>query len=103
MIELAKEWYEYPLERFSKATTDSYAIIRYEDLVQNPRKIITEVYEKFDFDLSPEFERVLDDATQTTHSFKSKHHYSLRKMGLSRRKILRTFASVFKRFGFDTR
>jgi hypothetical protein len=103
MIELAKEWYEYPLERFSKAPENSYAIIRYEDLVANPREIITTIYAKFGFELAPEFERILNEAAQTAHSFKSKHHYSLRKMGLSKRKILKTFAFVFKRFGFDTR
>jgi hypothetical protein len=102
MIELAKEWYEYPLERFSKAPVDNYAIIRYEDLIQNPRDIIADIYAKFGFKLSPEFEQILNDAAQTTHLFKSKHHYSLRKMGLSKRKILKTFDFVFKRFGFDT-
>lgn len=103
MLELAKEWYEYPLERFSKAPPDSYAIIRYEDLVQNPKQIIAGIYEKFGFDLAPEFEKILDEAGQRETSYKSGHKYSLRKMGLTRKGILKTFAFVFKRFGFDTR
>lgn len=103
MLELAKEWYEYPLERFSKAPPDSYAIIRYEDLVQNPKQIIAGIYEKFGFDLAPEFEKILDEAGQRETSYKSGHKYSLRKMGLTRKGILKTFAFVFKRFGFDMR
>jgi hypothetical protein len=103
MLELAKEWYEYPLERFAKAPPDSYAIIRYEDLVQNPKQIITGIYEKFGFDLAPEFEKILDEAGQREISYKSGHKYSLRKMGLTKKGILKTFAFVFKRFGFDTR
>ena len=103
MIELAKEWYEYPLERFSIAPSDSYAIIRYEDLVQNPRQIIMDIYDKFGFEVSPEFETILEEATTRTTSYKSRHKYSLQKMGLSKREILKTFAFVFKRFGFDTR
>jgi len=103
MLELAKEWYEYPLERFSKAPEDSYAIIRYEDLVQNPRLVITEVYEKFGFDLSLEFENILEEASQESTGFRSNHRYSLRKMGLSKREILKRFDTIFKRFGFDTR
>lgn len=103
MLELAREWYEYPLERFSKAPPDSYAIIRYEDLVQNPKQIIAGIYEKFGFDLAPEFEKTLDEAGQRETSYKSGHKYSLRKMGLTRKGILKTFAFVFKRFGFDTR
>lgn len=103
MLELAREWYEYPLERFSKAPPDSYAIIRYEDLVQNPKQIITEIYEKFGFELAPEFEKILEEAGQRETSYKSSHKYSLRKMGLTKKGILKTFAFVFKRFGFDTR
>lgn len=103
MIELAKEWYEYPLERFSIAPSDSYAIVRYEDLVQNPRQIITDIYDKFGFEISLEFETILEEATTRTTSYKSRHKYSLQKMGLSKKEILKTFAFVFKRFGFDTR
>lgn len=103
MLELAREWYEYPLERFSKAPPDSYAIIRYEDLVQSPKQIITEIYEKFGFELAPEFEKILEEAGQRETSYKSSHKYSLRKMGLTKKGILKTFAFVFKRFGFDTR
>ena len=103
MLELAKEWYEYPLERFAEAPEDSYAIIRYEDLVQNPGQIVSEIYEKFGFDLAPEFAAILDEATLKTASYKSNHRYSLRKMGLTKKEILKTFALIFKRFGFDTR
>jgi len=103
MIELAKEWYKYPLERLSSAPSDSYAIIRYEDLVQNPRQVIKEIYEKFAFELSPEFGRILDEAAEHSISYTSGHKYSLRKMGLSKKSILETFAFVFKQFGFDTR
>jgi hypothetical protein len=103
MIELAKEWYEYPLERFSQAPPDSYAIVRYEDLVLNPKKVIAGIYDKFGFDLASEFESILDEASSRAVSYKSKHKYSLREMGLSKQGLVKTFASVFKRFGFDTR
>ena len=103
MIELAKAWYEYPLERFAKAPEDSYEIIRYEDLAKAPKQIVTDLYEKFGFELTPEFEQILDEADQAARGYKSTHKYSLRKMGLSRKRILKTFAFVFKRFGFDTR
>lgn len=103
MLELAKEWYEYPLERFATAAENSYAIIRYEDLAQNPKQFVSDIYEKFGFELSPDFQTILDEASQVSTSFKSKHNYSLGKMGLTKEQIVKTFALVFKRFGFDTR
>lgn len=100
LLELAKEWYEYPLERFSQAPADSYAIVRYDDLVQTPGQIISDIYEKFGFELSLEFRNILDEANQRAACYKSKHRYSLQKMGLTRKEILQTFGFVFKRFGF---
>jgi hypothetical protein len=103
LLELAKEWYEYPLDRFSQAPADSYVIIRYDDLMQNPRQIVENIYKKFGFELAPEFGKILDEANQRSACYKSRHNYSLRKMGLSKKRILKTFAFVFKRFGFSTR
>jgi hypothetical protein len=101
LLELAKEWYEYPLECFSKAPVESYAIVRYEDLMRDPRQVLTCVYEKFGFEISPEFRNILDQENLRAASYQSKHNYSLRKMGLSKKRILRTFAFVFRRFGFS--
>jgi hypothetical protein len=103
MVELAREWYAYPLERFASAPPDSYFIIRYEDLVQDPKGIITEIYQKFGFELSAEFKEILEQETRSEHAYRSQHMYSLRKMGLSKKKILKTFDFVFKRFHFETR
>jgi hypothetical protein len=64
--------------------------------------MITDVYEKFGFEISPEFGKTLAEAERNAANYKSKHAYSLRKMGLSRKQILKTFAFVFKRFGFST-
>jgi hypothetical protein len=101
MIELAREWYAYPLERFASAPPNSYAIIRYEDLIQNPKEVIMGIYRKFGFELSAEFEKILEQETRNEHAYHSKHKYSLRKMGLSKKQILKTFGFVFKRFHFE--
>ena len=103
LIELAKAWYEYPLEQLAKADPNSYAIIRYEDLVKDPEKVISEVYSRFGFHISPEFRKLLQEKKEAARAYKSKHRYSMRKMGLSKNQLLKTFSTVIKRFGFDTR
>lgn len=103
LLELAKEWYEYPLERFSQAPAESYAIVRYDDLVRNPRQTVIDIYEKFGFALSTEYEAILGQANRDSSGYRIRHRYPLRKMGISKKEILKTFAFVFKRFGFSTR
>jgi omega-hydroxy-beta-dihydromenaquinone-9 sulfotransferase len=103
LLELAKEWYEYPLERLSRAPEESYTIVCYDDLVQKPRQIVREIYEKFGFELTPGFDQILNEANRRAASYKSKHDYSLQRVGLTKKQIVKTFAFVFKRFGFSRR
>jgi hypothetical protein len=102
LIRLAKEWYEYPLQQLEKAAPDSYEIIVYEELASDPRGVIMGMYEKFGFDMSPAFDDVLAQANIAAKTYKSKHRYSLKKIGLTRQQLIQTFRLVIDRFGFDT-
>jgi hypothetical protein len=102
LVGLAKEWYEYPLEQLEKASPESYEIVVYDELAQNPKGVITRMYEKFGFEVSPEFQFALDKANIAAKTYKSKHRYSLEKIGLTKLQIVKTFRLVFDRFGFDT-
>jgi hypothetical protein len=102
LIQLAKEWYDYPLEQLDHAAPGSYEIVVYDELVKDPKRVISGFYEKFGFEVSPEFEAILDQANLAAKSYQSKHRYSLKKIGLSNEKLVATFKDVLERFGFDT-
>ncbi|MGD2163815.1 MAG: sulfotransferase [Anaerolineales bacterium] len=102
LVQLAKEWYEYPLEQLEKASPDSYEIVIYDELASDPKGVIKATYEKFGFEVSPEFEAALVQANAAARTYKSKHRYSLEKIGLTKRQLIRTFRLVIDRFGFDT-
>jgi hypothetical protein len=101
LMDLAEEWYRYPLERFKQAPLESYFIVRYEDMVKNPDKKIREIYEHFGFEVSNRFARILRRETRRAKRYKSKHQYSLKKMGLSKQRILKKYEFVFDRFNFE--
>ncbi len=101
LIELAEEWYRYPLERLETAPSDSYIIVKYDDLVADPGKVVTDIYNHFGFEIGPRFARLLERETQKAQGYKSKHTYSLKEMGLTKQRIIRTFKFVFERFGFE--
>lgn len=102
LVQLAKEWYEYPLEQLEKAAPDSYVIVVYDELASDPKGVITEMYAKFGFEVSDEFEDVLERANLAARTYRSKHRYSLDKIGLTKDQLVRTFRLVIDRFGFDT-
>ena len=102
VIEMARHWYSYPLQRLERAPDDCYAIVKYDDLVGDPERTVREVYARFDFEIDPTFARVLREESAKARGFRSQHQYVLEDTGLSRQQILNDYREVFERFGFDT-
>jgi hypothetical protein len=94
VIEHSKHWYLYPHQYLKTLPPDQYIRVYYKDLVADPEGTIRKIYQQFNFELSPEYARVLKAEAEKAKSYKSKHRYSLKKMGLSEQRIRREFQSV---------
>ena len=94
VIEYSKHWYLYPHQYLKNLPADQYIRVRYKDLIADPKKTVEEIYRRFDFDLSPAYAKILQAEADKARSYKSKHRYSLRKMGLSKKRIQREFQFV---------
>ena len=94
VIEHSKHWYYYPHQYLKQLPPDQYIRVRYKDLVTDPQKTIKHIYKQFNFEISPEYEQVLKAEAEKAKSFKSKHKYSLKKMGLNPGRIQREFKSI---------
>jgi hypothetical protein len=94
VIEHSKHWYIYPHQYLKGLPSEQYIRVNYQDLVADPKATIENIYRQFGFDLSPEYERILLAEAEKARSFKSKHRYSLNKMGLSKKRIQREFGFV---------
>ena len=88
-------------DRLEAAPPDSYIIVKYDDLVANPGKVVTDIYNHFGFEIGPRFARLLERESKKAKLYKSKHTYSLKEMGLTKQRIIQTFKFVFERFGFE--
>ena len=103
VYEGAKVFYTYPLVRFSRAPEDSYAIVKYEDLVRKPSDIILGIYQKFGFPLTSKYSSILKEEDDRAEKYRSRHEYSMEEFGLSARQIVEDFKEAFERFDFDRR
>lgn len=101
LIEMARHWYTYPLERLESAPADNYAIVKYDDLVSDPERTVKTVYDRFGFEVGPAFGRVLEEESARARGYRSRHAHSPEENGLTRRQILDTYQDIFERFGFD--
>ena len=103
ILDMARHWYSYPLERLSQAPQDSYIVVNFNHLVHDARATVGEIYDRFGLDISPEFDGILRHATERARNHESEHEYSLQEMGLTCDQVVTTYRDVFERFGFDTR
>ena len=102
ILQFSKFWYDYPLQVLSEIDSQNYLIIKYDDLVDNPEKIVNQIYTHFGFSMCSDFEQTIKQTIQTAKGYRSNHHYALDEMGISHNQVLETYADIFERFGFDT-
>lgn len=100
LLEMIKYWYQHPLERLAEAPEDSYLIVRFEELIADPERVVRHVYDHFGFKMSRRFEKRLLRQTQRAKKRSSQGKYSLEEMGLSQRQIAVKFGDVLHRFHF---
>ena len=101
-LEMVHHWYHYPVDVLEKWPENNHKILMYDDLVKDPGKVILDIYERFGFEPSEEYKKILEAETEKARSYKSKHKYSPEQFGLTKEELLRRYADVFERFGFKT-
>ena len=94
VIEHSKHWYLYPHQYLKSLPANQYVRVLYKDLVADPERTIRDIYQRFNFEINPEFAEIIRTEAAKAKSYKSKHRYSLRKMGLSKQRIEREFQFV---------
>ena len=94
VIEHSKHWYLYPHQYLKSLPSNQYVRVLYRDLVADPEGTIRDIYQRFNFEIRPEFAEILKAEAQKAKSYKSKHRYSLTKMGLSKRRIQHEFEFI---------
>jgi hypothetical protein len=103
ILEMAKHWYTYPLAQLDGMPPSSYAIVRFDNMVEDPDGTVRDIYHHFGLSVDAAFGDALAKATERSRNYESDHVYSLSEMGLSRAQIVSDFRDVFTRFNFDTR
>jgi len=76
------------------------AVVDYRDLVSAPKATVVDVYRRLGLDVSPEFDRILDEQERRARAHETTHRYSLEEFGLARDEIRTRLADLFDRYGW---
>lgn len=103
VLDMAQHWYNYPLERLERVPEENYVIVNFDDLVQKAESTVARIYKRFGLRMGADFAQILREEAERARNYDSDHEYSLEEMGLTHEEIVKEYARIFSRFGFDTR
>lgn len=101
ILEESEHWYTYPLAELDKLPDHQAVILEFEKLTGNARAAVREIYQRFDLELSEDFDRVLREETRKARQHESEHVYCLEEMGLTASQLKDRFGAVYRRFDFQ--
>jgi hypothetical protein len=101
ILDLARVWYRYPLERLPRWRESQASFLTYNRLTADPKEAVSDLYARFGFPMNPVFEEFLTIEQEKARTYKSKHKYSLEQINLTPDKVLADFGDIYEYFGFE--
>lgn len=92
----AKHWYIYPHQYLKSLPQDQYVMVRYQDLVADPKTTVEGIYKRFNIELTAEYEQTLAIESEIAKQYKSRHKYSLKSMGLDENRLSDEFKDAIR-------
>jgi len=101
LAELAFDYYRYAMECQRDLPKENYLVVRYEDLIADPKATVERVYREFGWEISPAFEQRLLEVKKRQRDYKSEHTYTLEQFGLIKDRVYEELSELFERFGYE--
>lgn len=98
---LGYDYYRYALECRREIPEDQFIVIRYEDLVADPKSTILGLYGRLGMPVSEAFEAKLDEAMIAHGEWETNGNLGLEFFGVSREEVYEELREVFEEFGYD--
>lgn len=102
ILSLISHFYTYPLEQLDLRPETCRMIETYDNLVADPGAFVTRIYKQFGFTITDDYRKYLDQETEKSKKYRSKHSYSLDQYGLTPEQVTTDFKPIFDRFGFES-
>jgi len=102
LLEQSIHGYQHPAEVLARHPDQPVAVVDYRDLVAHPKRVVSQLYAAFGYEMTPAYEARLDEAEARAGRHETRHRYSLEESGLDEDRIRSALAPLFERFGWPT-
>ncbi len=94
------EQFRYAVDVADAMPGDRCAMVRFEDLLADPKAVVLELYQRFGLTVSPAFDEYLEGERQHALSFRSKHQYERLNDETLRQRLNAELDDLFERFSW---
>lgn len=101
-LNLLEFYAEHALSTLPELPRDQHAWVPLGEMRKDVRDFVLSVYERFDWEPSPDFQERLAEDARRGRGHKSRHSYSLEEFGLDEEEVRSRFRGLNARFGFDS-
>ena len=100
VLELTREWYLTPLQRLQELPANQFAILKYEDLVEDPEESVPRLLDQLQLPFPSDFRDSLSRLPRRDPNDRS-HTLSLSDIGLTTESAARFYREVLDRYNYD--
>lgn len=100
LAQMCFAYYRHMLAHQDRIGSDNLTIVRYDELVKDPKAVVEQLYAWLGLELTPDYRARLEAFTARQRGYRSKHQYSLEQFGLSEEWVRAQIPEVFEAFGF---
>ncbi|MBI5841619.1 MAG: sulfotransferase [Chloroflexi bacterium] len=103
IVKMTQFWYQHPLSYLDAHSSQNHLIIKYDDLISDPERVIRHFYKRFGYAEQPWLDQIVAQSVDETLAYQSDHIYSYEEMGFTHQQIISLYPDIFERFRFDKR
>lgn len=103
IVKLTQFWYRHPLAYLDSHPADLHLILKFDDLISDPERVIRTFYRRFGYAAGPRLGQIVAESVAETLAQQGDHTYSYEEMGFTREGLIALYPEIFERFNFDKR
>jgi HlyD family secretion protein len=101
ILEVLRAQYAYPFEVLDFTDTRQHAMIRYSDLVADPKATVEDLLNRFQVDCTDQLKNALTLSARQAHKYVSRNGYSFEKYNIGEAQFNAYFGKIIDTFGFE--
>lgn len=100
LIQMLIHYYKHMHRCLPELPENRHCYVTMESLKNNLQHVVENIYDRFEYKVSPQFQAFLTNETTQAKGYKSQHRYSLDQFDIPAKSLEHELADIFQKYGF---